>query len=246
MIHSHQSAQSYSVHPGYFDNLSNEENQNNSNIQQQIDLTKTVASKGPTFKQPIFTSYLPATGSRLFVISIFASLLIVGWRLLPASTPSFQLPDALASELPKHLVLQPDFETNFNQQGCAQDIDLRFAAVANVLDYLLSTQSIVANRPSQEKDSATPVILNSQPISISQNHPTAMIEDRHKTDLPVVEVAVQKANLRIGPGLDQSPLMVVSSGTRLVVETEQNGWYRVTAPSGSQAWISSSVVNPIS
>ncbi len=61
-------------------------------------------------------------------------------------------------------------------------------------------------------------------------------------DLPIATVTVDKANLRAGPGKDHSPLMTVKMGTRLVIETREKNWYRVTAPTGARAWVSSSVV----
>lgn len=61
-------------------------------------------------------------------------------------------------------------------------------------------------------------------------------------DLPIATVTVSKANLRIGPGLDNSPLMTVAKNTRLVVEKRSGDWYRVITPTGARAWVSSSVV----
>ena len=61
-------------------------------------------------------------------------------------------------------------------------------------------------------------------------------------DLAVVTVTAPKANLRSGPGLNHSPLMTVSSGTRLVVERRDGDWYRVVTPNGSRAWVVGSVV----
>ncbi len=61
-------------------------------------------------------------------------------------------------------------------------------------------------------------------------------------DTPVATVVSEKANLRTGPGADNSPLMSVSRGTRLVVETKHGDWYRVISPTGTRAWVSSDVV----
>lgn len=62
------------------------------------------------------------------------------------------------------------------------------------------------------------------------------------SDMPIATVTVDKANLRIGPSLNDSPLMSVSKGVRLAVETRKGNWYRVVAPTGVRAWISSDVV----
>lgn len=57
-------------------------------------------------------------------------------------------------------------------------------------------------------------------------------------DLPVVVVTSDKANLRTGPGQDNSALMAVTKGNRLVVENKQGSWFRVFAPNGVRAWVS--------
>jgi len=62
-------------------------------------------------------------------------------------------------------------------------------------------------------------------------------------DLPVATVVVEKANLRTGPGTDNSSLMSVSRGTRLVVETRNGSWYRVFAPNGTRAWVTGDVLS---
>jgi outer membrane murein-binding lipoprotein Lpp len=60
--------------------------------------------------------------------------------------------------------------------------------------------------------------------------------------MPVATVSVGKADLRLGPGQNNSPLMSVSRGSRLLVEARQGEWYRVFAPSGERAWVHSSLV----
>ncbi len=72
--------------------------------------------------------------------------------------------------------------------------------------------------------------------------PTPPKAEPAQADLPVATVVVDKAQLRTGPGKDNSPLMAVSKGTRLVIETRQGDWYRVVAPSGARAWVSSDIV----
>lgn len=63
------------------------------------------------------------------------------------------------------------------------------------------------------------------------------------SDVSIATVIADKVNLRTGPGKDNSPLMAVSKGTRLVVETRSGSWLRVVAPTGTRAWISSDVVD---
>lgn len=61
-------------------------------------------------------------------------------------------------------------------------------------------------------------------------------------DLMIVTVAVDKAELRLGPGKNHSALMAVGRGSRLAVEARQGEWYRVFAPNGQRAWVLSRVV----
>jgi len=61
-------------------------------------------------------------------------------------------------------------------------------------------------------------------------------------EMPIATIVVDKANLRTGPGQDNSPLMSVSRGTRLAVETRRGDWYRVISPTGARAWVSAEVI----
>ncbi|RIL10056.1 MAG: hypothetical protein DCC75_05155 [Proteobacteria bacterium] len=61
-------------------------------------------------------------------------------------------------------------------------------------------------------------------------------------DMLIATVVVDKAHLRTGPGKDNSPLMTVSRGTRLAIETRSGNWYRVISPTGARAWVSSDVL----
>ena len=55
-------------------------------------------------------------------------------------------------------------------------------------------------------------------------------------------VSASKAHLRSGPSTNDSPIMSVSKGTRLVVETRSKDWYRVITPTGTRAWIAASML----
>ena len=94
--------------------------------------------------------------------------------------------------------------------------------------------------------SPSPNIVNKNAVhqrqQIQMRKPINDLE-AEKADMPIAVVIVNKANLRAGPSLKDSPLLEVSKGTRLVVETRQGAWYRVMAPNGKRAWVSSDVVN---
>jgi hypothetical protein len=62
-------------------------------------------------------------------------------------------------------------------------------------------------------------------------------------NLEVATVAVQKAELRLGPGANHSALLSLPQGSRLAVEMRQGPWLRVFAPSGERAWIHASLVS---
>jgi hypothetical protein len=89
---------------------------------------------------------------------------------------------------------------------------------------------------------------NPQPTrvtGVSAPTPASRVVERPKEEqaLPIATVLVDKANLRTGPGLNNSVLLTVSKGSRLVVEKRQGEWYRVIAPTGERAWLSGAVVN---
>ena len=63
-------------------------------------------------------------------------------------------------------------------------------------------------------------------------------EQKTNDEMPIATVIVDKANLRAGPGTNNSPIMTIGKGTRLAIETRQGDWYRVVAPTGERAWIS--------
>jgi hypothetical protein len=62
-------------------------------------------------------------------------------------------------------------------------------------------------------------------------------------DMQIATVIAEKAQLRTGPGLTNSPLMTVGQGTRLAIETQKGEWFRVIAPSGARAWVSADVLD---
>jgi hypothetical protein len=61
-------------------------------------------------------------------------------------------------------------------------------------------------------------------------------------DLTIATVDVEKAELRLGPGKNHSPLMTVAKGSRLAVEARQGEWLRVFAPNGQRAWVQTKLV----
>jgi hypothetical protein len=71
---------------------------------------------------------------------------------------------------------------------------------------------------------------------------SAVTEPLPSADLQIATVSVAKADLRVGPGKEHSPLMEVGRGARLAVEARKGEWYRVFAPNGQRAWVHSSLV----
>jgi len=64
-------------------------------------------------------------------------------------------------------------------------------------------------------------------------------------DAMVVEVNVARAALRSGPSPDDSELMNVAHGSRLVVEERKGDWYRVIAPNSTRAYIRADLVRVV-
>ena len=79
-----------------------------------------------------------------------------------------------------------------------------------------------------------------QPAKVTQAVNIGKATSQEDTLIGVVSAA--KAYLRSGPSTNDSPIMTVSRGTRLVVETRNEGWYRVITPTGSRAWISTDML----
>ncbi|MBN8548215.1 MAG: hypothetical protein J0M12_02745 [Deltaproteobacteria bacterium] len=79
-------------------------------------------------------------------------------------------------------------------------------------------------------------------ISSMQEHSNPSTIEQAKT----VEVVVQKANLRIAPDTRSSAVMAIAHGSRLLVESERNGWLRVFAPSGEVLWIQKALTSEYS
>jgi hypothetical protein len=69
------------------------------------------------------------------------------------------------------------------------------------------------------------------------------IQAKADSDMQIATVIAEKAQLRTGPGMSNSPLMTVAQGTRLAIEMQNGDWYRVIAPSGARAWVSRDVLD---
>ncbi len=89
-----------------------------------------------------------------------------------------------------------------------------------------------------------PTGYNAVPAREPERDPLLSHEQRQKAsdDMPIATVIVDKANLRAGPGPENSPIMSIGKGTRLAIETRSGSWFRVVAPNGERAWISEDVI----
>ena len=63
------------------------------------------------------------------------------------------------------------------------------------------------------------------------------------SDVMVIQITSDKANLRSGPGEEYAPVMQVERGMQLTVETQEGEWYRVITPTGTRAYVRQDVVN---
>lgn len=82
-------------------------------------------------------------------------------------------------------------------------------------------------------------------MNISAENPASQEDSSKGFDVPVVEVMVSAANLRSGPGVDNSTVMTVSQGSRLTVEEKRGEWYRVVTPTGSRAFVRADLVGVV-
>jgi hypothetical protein len=98
------------------------------------------------------------------------------------------------------------------------------------------------SRPSDIRINDTKVkTTDVKPVSVAPESSLATGQDLN-SDVQVATIAVDKADLRLGPGRNHSALMSLRRGSRLAIEARQGEWYRVFAPNGQRAWIHSSLV----
>ncbi len=100
-------------------------------------------------------------------------------------------------------------------------------------------QTTSVQTPSKTYQAPRPANNQRQPAQQNQQPQAEKASD----EMPVATVISDKAHLRTGPGKDNSPLMTVSRGTRLAVETRSGEWFRVISPTGARAWVSSDVLS---
>jgi hypothetical protein len=90
-----------------------------------------------------------------------------------------------------------------------------------------------------------PVAALTQPAAIAPAPKAAADVKPPKPNvaLEIATITVEKAELRAGPGKNNSSLMTLRRGSRLAVEERSGEWYRVFAPNGERAWIHASLVS---
>jgi hypothetical protein len=114
----------------------------------------------------------------------------------------------------------------------------------------LSAAEVEINRLSAITGSSSRARLAPRAVSQGEDRtvrtPPAVTRDvappAPSNDMQIATIAVDKADLRLGPGKNNSALMTLPRGSRLAVEARSGDWYRVFAPNGQRAWIHSSLV----
>lgn len=87
---------------------------------------------------------------------------------------------------------------------------------------------------------------SASPIDVPQARTVEVAAKTTTTsDVLVVEVTAEKANLRSGAGTEHSSVMHVASGTRLTVEARSGDWFRVVTPTGGRAYVRTDVVQKL-
>lgn len=102
--------------------------------------------------------------------------------------------------------------------------------------------SSIIDGGNRNKLSDSQVVDSSAARSVSRSRPAPRPESS-ESDMQIAVVTADKVHLRTGPGKENSPLMAVTKGTRLAVETRNGEWYRVIAPTGARAWVSNDVIS---
>jgi Bacterial SH3 domain len=87
-----------------------------------------------------------------------------------------------------------------------------------------------------------PVIETQKVAPLPHKIPVDVKPPSSNAELQIATISVDKADLRLGPGKNNSALMSLRRGSRLAVEARQGEWYRVFAPNGQRAWVHASLV----
>ncbi len=87
-----------------------------------------------------------------------------------------------------------------------------------------------------------PVIETQKVAPLPHNISVDVKPPSPNAELQIATISVDKADLRLGPGKNNSALMSLRRGSRLAVEARQGEWYRVFAPNGQRAWVHASLV----
>lgn len=118
-------------------------------------------------------------------------------------------------------------ETEVERLGKITKSDYRNTSTSNP-----SYKPSIGNSMYSNRKPARAIPIQKDPLLSKQQ------EQKANDEMPIATVVVDKANLRAGPGTNNSPIMTIGKGTRLAIETRQGDWYRVVAPTGERAWIS--------
>jgi hypothetical protein len=140
-------------------------------------------------------------------------------------------------------VLEQQLDESRSQLAIAETEVSRLSGVldsktrASLGKYNLPVPAAAAAKPAVAQQAPRAVPARAAQPSVDVRPPSA------DADLQVATVAVEKADLRLGPGKNHSALMSLRRGSRLMVEARQGEWYRVFAPNGDRAWIAASLVS---
>lgn len=116
------------------------------------------------------------------------------------------------------------------------------------LSYVMEKRNIHKIRTIQARSIRPAASLAAKDIAEPQEETALLtgntpLQESSRAQISIATVTAQKANLRTGPGLNNSVLLTVSKNSRLVVESRQGDWYRIIAPTGERAWISGTVIH---
>jgi uncharacterized protein YgiM (DUF1202 family) len=136
--------------------------------------------------------------------------------------------------------LEEQVRENQNQLSIAETEINRLSSAADAKTRASLGRYNVPAPPVSQPVAPPPPPPAAQPVKAKA--PADVPAPQPDTEMEIATITAEKAELRAGPGKNNSAIMSLRKGSRLAVEARQGEWYRVFAPNGQRAWIHASLV----
>jgi len=135
--------------------------------------------------------------------------------------------------------LEEQIRDNQNQLSIAETEINRLSSAADA-----KTRASLGryNVPAPPAAQPVPPVAPPAAIPVKAKAPAEVRPPQPDIEMEIATITAEKAELRAGPGKNNSAIMSLRKGSRLAVEARQGEWYRVFAPNGQRAWIHASLV----